>query len=72
MSDSSNDSGDLSMSCSVSSIDSEESEVSVVEDDLQTVEPFQFEPIASVSSTESDTEADDDYGVEDRLRSRDW
>ena len=44
-----------------------------MEDDLETVEPYQFEPVASDSSTESDTEAeDDDSGVEDRLRSRDW
>ena len=73
MSDSSNDSGDLSLFCSVSSIDTEESEVSEVEGDLETVEPYQFEPVASDSSTESDTEAeDDDSGVEDRLRSRYW
>ena len=70
MSDSSNDSG---LFCSVSSVDSEESEVSEVEDDLETVEPYQFEPVAGDSSTESDTEAeDDDSGVEDRIRSRDW
>ena len=54
----------------VSSIDSEESEVPEVEGDLETVKPYQFEPVASDSSTESDTEAeDDDSGVEDR-RSR--
>ena len=73
MCNSGNDSGDLSLFCSVSSVDSEESEVSEAEDDLETVEPFQFEPVASDSSTESDTEAeDDDSGDEDRLRSRDW
>ena len=60
MSDSSNDSGDLSLFCSVSSVDSEELEVSEVEDDLETVEPYQFEPVAGDSSTESDTEAEDD------------
>ena len=54
MSDSSNDSGDLSLFCSVSSVDTEESEVSEVEGDLETVEPCQFEPVASDSSTESD------------------
>ena len=37
LSDSSNDSGDLSLSCSVSSVESEESKVSEVEGDLQTV-----------------------------------
>ena len=70
MSDSRNDSGDLSLSCSV---ESEESEVSEVEGDLETVEPCQFELVASDSSAESDTEAeDDDSGDEQRLRSRDW
>ena len=70
MSDSCNDSGDLSLSCSVYSVESEESEV---EGDLETVEPYQFEPVASDSSAESDTEAeDDDSGDEERLRSRDW
>ena len=69
---SSNDSGELSLSCSVSSVESEESEVSEVEGDLETVKLYQFEPIASVSSAESDTEAeDDDSGDEERLRSRD-
>ena len=69
MSDSRNDSGDLSLSCSV---ESEESEVSEVEGDLETVEPYQFELVASDSSAESDTEVDDDSGDEQRLRSRDW
>ena len=73
MSDSSNDSGDLSLSCSVSSVESEESEVSEVEGDLETVKPYQFEPIASDSPAESDTEAeDDDSRVKERLHSRDW
>ena len=31
-----------------------------MEGDLETVEPYQFEPIASDSPAESDTEADDD------------
>ena len=48
------------------------SEVSEVEGDLETVKLYQFEPIASVSSAESDTEAeDDDSGDEERLHSRD-
>ena len=73
MGDNSNDSGHLSLCCSVSSIEREESEVSEVEGDLETVDLFQFEPIASDSSVDSDTEAeDDDSGVKDRLRSRDW
>ena len=73
MSDSSNDADDHSLSCSVSSIESEESEVSEVEDDLEIVEPYQFEPVASDSSAESDTGAqDDDSGDEERFCSRDW
>ena len=44
-----------------------------MEGDLETVQPYQFEPGASDSSTESDIEADDDdSGVEDGLCSRDW
>ena len=73
ISDSSSDSGDLSLSCSVSSVESKESEVSEVEGDLETVKPYQFEPVASDLSAESDTEAEDDNsGDEERLRSRDW
>ena len=69
----SNSGNNFGLFCSVSSIDSEESEVSEVEGDLETVELYQFEPVASDSSTESDIEADDDdSGVEDRLCSRDW
>ena len=64
MSNSSNDSGDLSLPCLVSSVESEESEV---EGDLETVEAHQFDPVvASDSSAESITEAeDDDSGYED-------
>ena len=73
MSDSSNNAGDLSMSCSVSSVESEESQVSDVEGCLEIVKPYQFEPIASDSLAESDTEAqDDDSGDEERFCSRDW
>ena len=68
----SNSGNNFGLFCSVSSIDSEESEVSEVEGDLKIVEPYQFEPVVSDSSTESDIEADDDSGVEDRLCSRDW
>ena len=72
MSDSSNDSGDLSLSCSVSSIENKESEVSEVEGDLETAELHQFELVASDPSAESNTEAeDDDSGDEEKLRSRD-
>ena len=73
MSDSSNDAGDLSLSGSVSSVESEESQVSEVEDDLEIVKTYQFEPVASDSPEESDTEAqDDDSGDEERFCSRDW
>ena len=72
MCDSSNDAGDLSLFCSVSSVESEESQVSEVEDDLEIVEPYQFEPVASDSPAESDTEAQDDgSGDEERFCSRD-
>ena len=43
-------SGDLSLSCSVSSVKIEELEVLGVERCLETVEPYQFELIASDSS----------------------
>ena len=74
MSDDSNDSIHLSLSCSVSSVESEESYVSELEEDLKTVEPYQFEPVASSdSSAEPDTEVeDDDSGDEERLRSTNW
>ena len=42
LSNSSNGSGDLSLSCSVSSVEGEESEVSEVEGDLETVEPYRL------------------------------
>ena len=70
MSDSSNNAGDLSLFCSVSSI---ESQVSEVEGDLEIVEPYLFEPVASDSPAESDTEVqDDNSGDEERFCSRDW
>ena len=43
MSNISNDSGNLSLSCSGCSVEREESEVSEVEGDLETVEPYQSE-----------------------------
>ena len=44
------DSGDLILSCSVSSVKIEELEVLEVESSLETVDPYQFEPLASDSS----------------------
>ena len=74
MSDGSGDSADLYLSCSVSSVENEESELSELEGDLKIVEPYRFEPIASTdSSLQSDTELDDDdSGDEERLSSTDW
>ena len=71
MSDGSDDSSDLYLSCSVSSVKNEESEL---EGDLKIVEPYRFEPVASSdSSLQSDTELDDDdSGDEERLSSTDW
>ena len=48
MSGDSSDSGDLSLSCSVSSVEIEELEVLEVERYLETVEPYQFESLAIV------------------------
>ena len=83
MSDSSSDSVDLSLSFSVSSVESEEYEASEVEGDLETVEAYQFEFEVSDHSpgawelfedtAESAAEAgDDDSGDKERLHSRDW
>ena len=41
------DSGNLSLSCSVSSVEIGELEVLEVESYLETIEPYQFEPVAS-------------------------
>ena len=65
MRDNSSDSGDLSLSCSFSPVESDQSDVSEVEDGLQTIEPYQFEPVASVVD-------DGDPGDEERLHSRNW
>ena len=74
MSDHSSDSIHLSLSCSVSFVKSEESYISELERDLKTVEPYQFEPVASSdSSAEPNTEVeDDDSGGEETLHSTDW
>ena len=81
MSNSSSDFVDLSLSFSVSSVESEEYEASEVEGDLETVEAYQFEPEVSDRSpgeqfedtAESVAKAgDDDSGDKERLHSRDW
>ena len=74
MSDGSGDSSDLYLSCSVSSVENEDAELSELEGDLKIVEPYRFEPIASSdSSLQSDTEPDDDdSGDEERLSSTAW
>ena len=59
-----------SLSCSASSVESKESEVSEVEGDLETVEPYQFEPVAhqqsqiqrqKMSTLETKTDSAADY-----------
>ena len=59
LNNSSNDSGDLSLSCSFSSVIREESEV---EGDLETVEAHQFEPVVAIVILQQSqiAEADDD------------
>ena len=66
----SNSGNNFGLLCSVSSIDSEESEVSEVEGDLETVEPYQFEPVAhqqsqiqrqKMSTLETKTDSAADY-----------
>ena len=76
VSNGSSDSMDLSLSFSVSSVESEEYEASEVEGDLETVEAYQFEPEVSDHSPgerfEDTAEAgDDDSGDKERLHSRD-
>ena len=51
MSGDSSNSGDFNLSCLVSSIKIKELEVLEVESCLHMVEPYQFEPVASDSST---------------------
>ena len=76
MSDSSSDTGDLDLSCSFSSVDSDQSEVSELEDTPGTIEPYQFEPLASESDSHTEPEADvvddDDSGDDERLHSTNW
>ena len=76
MSDSSSDSVDLSLSFSVSSVESEEYEASEIEGDLEIVEAYQFESDVSDHSPgerfEDTAESrDDDSGDKERLHSRD-
>ncbi|KAL5494339.1 hypothetical protein EMCRGX_G015652 [Ephydatia muelleri] len=75
-SDSSSDTGDLDLSCSFSSVDSDQSEVSELEDTPGTIEPYQFEPLASESDSHTEPEADvvddDDSGDDERLHSTNW
>ena len=85
MSSSSDDSGSssvLSLSCSVSSVESDVSEVSEHGSNQETIEPYRFEP--EESDTPLDTEEtepggaedsdddDDDSEGEERLLNRDW
>ena len=73
MSGDSSDSGELSLSCSVSSVEIEESEVSAVDGYPETIEPYQFEPVATNPSSEADAEEEDgNFGDEERIHSRHW
>ena len=74
MSDGSGNSSNRYLSCSVSSVENEESELLELEGNLKIVEPDRFESIAiSDSSLQSDTEFDnDDSGDEERLSSTGW
>ena len=60
---------ELSLSCSFSSFESDNSEQ---EYDSSTVEPYQFEPLASEGSDSNEEESDDGDDNTDRLRNRDW
>ena len=71
MSGVSSDSEDFSLTCSVSSVESKELELSETEGGLEMIELYQFEPVAS-DSAESDAGAEDDSGDEERLANTDW
>ena len=78
MSDSNSDSDEVSTYCTGSSTEISDSEASVVEDNEQNVEPYQFEPAASdagsTSSSEADTVVaeDDDSEDNERLGNTNW
>ena len=73
MSNNSRDSCDLSLICSVSSVEGETSDISEVEGDLQTIKPYRFEPEANDWPPDLDTEAEyDNSRDEERLHCRDW
>ena len=62
------DSDDLTASCSVLSTESDSSEAKAVKDSAQNVEPCQFEPAASntsSSSLDSDTEVENNESGDD-------
>ena len=68
MSGVSSDSEDLSLTCSVSSVESEELELSDTEGSLETIEPYQFEAVVS----DSDAGPEDDSEDKERLANTDW
>ena len=63
-----NDSEDLSLSCSVSSVESKE--LSETESGLETIEPYQFEHVVSDSAESDAGGEDDDSGDKERLANR--
>ena len=61
---------DLSLSVSFSPFESGESEQEEIEEVHETIEPYQFEPLASDSSSVESME--DDGEAEDRLHNTHW
>ena len=67
MSDSNSDSDEVSTYCTGSSTEISDSEVSVVEDNEQNVEPYQFEPAASDAGVRAGFTVPPSGGPPDRL-----
>ena len=76
MSDRSSDSGDFSLCCSFSSVENDKLEVSELDNPPKTIEPYQFEPVASKSDNYIEPDVDIGYGRdtedEERLHGRNW
>ena len=68
--DSDDISSDLNLSVSFSPFESGESEQQEMEEVNETIEPYQFEPLASDSSSVESME--DDGDAEDRLHNTNW
>ena len=68
--DSDDISSDLNLSVSFSPFESGESEQDEIEEFLENIEPYQFKPLASDSSSVESME--DDGEAEDRLHNTNW